>query len=88
MLYGSLAEVKSRYRNNSIFLECDRLPVGLPGVIGSKDQGKYIELFLDGHTSPQQVLSALIEKGVSVDRFEVSTPSLNEIFLQVVKEER
>ena len=88
VLYGSLAEVKSRYRNNSIFLECNRLPARLPGVIGSKDQGRYIELFLDGHTSPQQVLSALIDEGVSVDRFEVSTPSLNEIFLQVVKEER
>jgi len=88
VLYGSLSEIKSRYRNNSIFLECDRLPDKLRGVIGSKDHGKYLELFLDGHTSPQQVLSTLINKGVTVDRFEVSTPSLNEIFIQVVKEER
>jgi ABC-2 type transport system ATP-binding protein len=88
VLYGSLAEIKSRYRNNSVFLECDRLPEGLPGVVGSKNHLKYVELFLDGHTSPQEVLGALISKGVKVDRFEVSTPSLNEIFIQVVKEGR
>jgi ABC-2 type transport system ATP-binding protein len=86
VLYGSLAEIKSRYRNNSVFLECDRLPEGLPGVVGSKNHLKYVELFLDGRTSPQEVLSALISKGVTVGRFEVSTPSLNEVFIQVVKE--
>ncbi len=88
VLYGSLAEIKSKYRNNSVFLECDRLPEGLPGVVDSKSNLKYVELFLDGRTSPQEVLSALISKGVTVDRFEVSTPSLNEIFIHVVKEGR
>ena len=86
VLYGSLAEIKSRYRNNSVFLECDRLPEGLPGVVGSKNHLKYVELFLDGHTSPQELLSALVSKGVTVGRFEVSTPSLNEVFIRVVKE--
>jgi len=86
VLYGSLGELKSRFRNNSIFLECDRIPDGLPGVVGSKNHGKYLELFLDGQTPPSKVLSALVNNGVTVDRFEVSTPSLNEIFIQVVKE--
>jgi len=86
VLYGSLAEIKSRYRNNSIFLECNRLPEELPGVIGSKNHGKYVELFLDGKTSPSEILAALVNSGTTVDRFEVSTPSLNEIFIQVVKE--
>ena len=87
VLYGELAEIKSKYRNNSIFLTCDRLLDKLPGVVGSKDHGKYTELLLDGHTLPQEILSALINQGVIVDRFEVSTPSLNEIFIQVVKED-
>ena len=86
VLYGSLAEIKSRFRNNSIFLECNRLPEELPGVIGSKNHGKYVELFLDGKTSPSEILAALVNSDTTVDRFEVSTPSLNEIFIQVVKE--
>lgn len=86
VLYGSLSEIKSRFKNNSIFLECDRVPDGLPGVVGRQDHGKYLELFLDGQTPPSKVLSALVNNGVTVDRFEMSTPSLNEIFIQVVKE--
>jgi len=86
VLYGDLAEIKARYRNNSVFLKCDSLPDKLPGVIESKDKGEYFELLLDGHTPPQEVLGALISKGITVERFEVSTPSLNEIFIQVVRE--
>ena len=86
VLYGSLDEIKSRFRNNSIFLECDRIPDNLPGVVGSKDHGKYLELFLDGATRPSQILSVLVNYGTVIDRFEVSTPSLNEIFIQVVEQ--
>lgn len=88
VLYGSLADIKSRYRNNSIFLECDRSPEEIHGVVGSKDHGRYMELFLDGNISPQEVLNTLVNNDVIVERFEVSTPSLNEIFIQVVKEEK
>ena len=86
VLYGGLAEVKAKYRNNSVFLEADRIPDGLPGVTGRKDHIKFAELFLDGHTPPQVLLNTLIAQGVNVTRFEVSTPSLNEVFIQVVKE--
>jgi len=86
VLYGSLSDIKSRFRNNSIFLECDRLPEEIHGVVRSRDHGKYMELFLDGNTPPQEILTTLVNNGVVVERFEVSTPSLNEIFIQVVKE--
>jgi len=85
VLYGNLAEIKWRYRNNSVFVECDSVIGELEGVSGRKDHGKHVELFLDGETPPQKILSQLVEKNIHVDRFEVSTPSLNEIFLQVVK---
>ena len=88
VLYGELAEIKSRYRNNSIFLEYDGTPGEIGGVVGKRDYGKYVELFLDGETPPQKILEQLVNRGVSVNRFEVSTPSLNEIFLQVVGKER
>lgn len=88
VLYGSLKEIKSQYRQNSIFVECDHLPEGLPGVLDVKDHGKHFELFLEGETSPREVLNALLSQGVQVDRFEVSTPSLAEIFVRVVKEGR
>ncbi len=85
VLYGELAEIKSRYRNNSVFLEFDGVLGEIEGVVGKKEHGEYVELFLDKETPPQKILRQLASRGVSVNRFEVSTPSLNEIFLQVVE---
>jgi len=88
VLYGELAEIKSRYRNNSVFLEFDGVLGEIEGVVGKNDHGEYVELFLDGETPPQKILEQLASHGVRVNRFEVSTPSLNEIFLQVVEKGR
>jgi ABC-2 type transport system ATP-binding protein len=85
VLYGNLAEIKWRFRNNSVFVKCDGDIGELKGVSGRKEHGKHVELFLDGETPPQKILSQLVESNIQVDRFEVSTPSLNEIFLQVMK---
>jgi len=88
VLYGSLDEIKSKFRNNSVLLKCDTSPGEIPGVVDTRMRGKSLELFLDGRVSPQELLSILVDRGIGVERFEVSTPSLNEIFIQVVKEER
>ncbi|HEX74832.1 MAG TPA: ATP-binding cassette domain-containing protein [Dehalococcoidia bacterium] len=88
VLYGELAEIKSRYRNNSVFLEFGGVLGDIGGVVGKKEHGDYVELFLDKETPPQKILRQLASRGVSVNRFEVSTPSLNEIFLQVVEKGR
>ena len=86
VLYGNLAEIKWRFRNNSVFVECHGAIGELEGVSCRKEHGKYVELFLDGDTPPQNILSQLVARNLRVDRFEVSTPSLNEIFIQVVKQ--
>ena len=67
-------------------MDCDGDIGELDGISGRKEHGKYVELFLDGDTPPQKILSQLVERNIHVNHFEVSTPSLNEIFLQVVKQ--
>ncbi len=86
VLYGGLAEIKWRFRNNSVVVDCDGDIGELDGVSGRKEHGKYTELFLDGDTPPQEILGQLVARNLRVNRFEVTTPSLNEIFLQVVKQ--
>ena len=88
VLYGELAEIKARYRNNSVFINFDGALGEIEGVAGKKDHGEYVELFLDGETPPQKILEQLVSRGVKINQFEVSTPSLNEIFLQVVEKEQ
>lgn len=88
VLYGELAEIKSKYRNNSILLELEGELPDLEGVTGKHEYRGYIELFFDNETSPHKILEQLIQQGIKINRFEVSTPSLNDIFLQLVESER
>jgi ABC-2 type transport system ATP-binding protein len=87
VLYGELAEVKSKYRNNSILLELEGELPDLEGITGKHDYKDHIELFLDKETSPYEILKQLTKQEVRVSRFEVSSPSLNDIFLQLVEKE-
>jgi len=83
VLYGKLADIKKKYRSNSIFVDFEGKLGELEGVVNSRKEDKYIELFLDGKTPPQKVLQQMVSQGIAINHFEVSTPSLNEIFIQV-----
>ena len=84
VLYGDLSEIKARYRSSSVLLDCGGEVGEIPGVGSMRTHRGYIELLLDGKTTPQQVLTHLVSRGITINRFEVATPSLNEIFLKEV----
>ena len=84
VLYGDLGEIKARYRGNSVLLDFVGELGEVPGATGRRTHKSYTELMLDGRTTPQQVLAHLMGCGIVVNRFEVATPSLNEIFLKEV----
>jgi ABC-2 type transport system ATP-binding protein len=84
VLYGDLKEIKSHYKSNAVQLNCEGELGEIPGVIEKHPNRDYIELVLDGKTTPQQVLETLVARGIVVNRFEIATPPLNEIFLEVV----
>jgi ABC-2 type transport system ATP-binding protein len=84
VLYGDLKEIKSRYKSNAVQLNCEGELGEIPGVVEKHPSRDYIELVLDGKTTPQQVLETLVARGIVVNRFEIATPPLNEIFLEVV----
>jgi ABC-2 type transport system ATP-binding protein len=83
VLYGDLAEIKSKYRRNSVIVDFEGELGQIPGVAEKRANKGYVELVLDRATTPQQVLERLAGAGVTINRFEVATPSLNEIFLEV-----
>ena len=83
VLYGGLSEIKSKFRNNSVIVECEGDPGNIAGIIRRNDLKQGVELVLDATTTPQQILERLVNKGVKVSRFELSTPSLNDIFIKV-----
>ena len=84
VLYGSMGEIKSRFGKNTIFLDYEGELKNIPGVKKLNHSGNYAELILENGADTQDVLKA-IARDVRVSRFEVSAPSLNEIFIKVVE---
>jgi ABC-2 type transport system ATP-binding protein len=83
VLYGNLREIKAKYRSHSVIADFEGDPGQIPGIIEKHARKGYVELVLDENTTPQQVLERLVSGGTIINRFEVATPSLNEIFLEV-----
>ena len=84
VLYGTLAEVRSSTGQSSIFVESRGSTDGLPRVARTRDHGTYVELVLEPDGDHRDVLVALVERGADIRRFEVATPPLEEIFIQMV----
>lgn len=86
VLYGTLDQIKAGYRESRVMVveyEGDLKPVD--GVIEVEDYGRYAELGLERGTDPQDVLKNLMES-VKLRRFEMKSPSLNEIFIEVAND--
>jgi ABC-2 type transport system ATP-binding protein len=84
VLYGDLIETKAKFRRNSVQVATDGELGDLPGVIDRKLNNGSVELVLAPDTTPQNILDRLRDRGITINRFEVTTPSLNEIFLNLV----
>jgi ABC-2 type transport system ATP-binding protein len=82
VLYGNLGEIKAKYRSRSVIIDFEGELGQLPGVVDRHVQKGYVELVLDQGTTPKQVLDSLVRSGVTINRFEVATPTLNEIFIE------
>jgi ABC-2 type transport system ATP-binding protein len=84
VLYGQIDEIKTRFANNAVILRTAGHLDGMTGVKRVVNHGRYYELFLEENTTPQDILQRLIHAGIEVREFEVATPALNEIFIEVV----
>ena len=84
VLYGDLKETRAKFRRNSVLVAADEELGDLPGVIDTKTNNDSVELILAPGTTPQNILDRLRDRGITINRFEVTTPSLNEIFLNLV----
>ncbi|MDD3677892.1 MAG: ATP-binding cassette domain-containing protein [Dehalococcoidales bacterium] len=83
VLYGKLDDIKHQYRENSVFITYEGNIGSLKGVTESRQRDEYTEFFLDSNTTPQDILQQLIDRRVTVNRFEIGTPSLHEIFIRI-----
>ncbi|MBN1479043.1 ATP-binding cassette domain-containing protein [candidate division KSB1 bacterium] len=87
VLQGSLSEVKSRFGKNRVKLQFEGKADFLndSALVASYDEyNQYVELTPAAGVKPNQLLERAIQTA-TVQRFEISEPSLNEIFKTMVK---
>jgi ABC-2 type transport system ATP-binding protein len=88
VLDGTLAEIQERYGADTIRVATDggRAALdGMPGVDKVVDHGNFQEVRVAG--DPQALLKALVAR-TAVKRFEVTRPSLHDIFVRIAQPER
>lgn len=85
VLDGSLADIQAKYGQDTIRLRLGRGAAdlaGLPGIESLNDHGNYQDVRISGDS--QAFLQALVQR-TRVEQFEVTTPSLTDIFVRIAK---
>jgi ABC-2 type transport system ATP-binding protein len=83
VLYGGISEIKKKYRNNSVLVEFEKPLDRIEGLEARRVSANTLELKMSAGMTLQQLLERLVSLHLGISRFEVSTPSLNDIFIQV-----
>jgi len=87
VLSGTLSEVKSKFGKNRIRIYYDGKAQFLKDrslVLESNDFGKYVEIQPAPGVTPNALLKRAVQE-ISIHRFEITEPSLHDIFVQLVK---
>lgn len=86
VLYGSLEEIQRSFASHAVSVKSvGNLPADIPGVESREKQNGTTLLRLSPGVSPQSVLHALVDSGTLLEKFEIAMPTLDEIFIEVVK---
>ncbi len=86
VLYGSLTAIRERFSGHAIVVQADGDLPDLSGVLQADRTNHEVKLLLEEETDPQSVLQELLAHGLSLSKFEIAVPTLDEIFIKVVQE--
>ncbi len=90
VLDGTLTEIQDQYGNDTIRIQSDMGAGALEGMKGIEkvnNFGKLQEIRVTPGTDPQDILTDLL-KITRISRFEITKPSLNDIFIRIASPER
>jgi len=83
VLYGDIDEIKGKFKSDSILLDYDGDIGKIDGVEVKPVKNHTVEIHTHGNLTHQQLLEQLVARKVIINKFEIATPSLNDIFIQV-----
>lgn len=90
VLDGTLAEIQDQYGNDTIRIQSEKGATALEGISGIdhvNNFGMLQEIRVTPGTDPQQILAELLPK-TRISKFEITKPSLHDIFIRIASPER
>jgi len=87
VLDGTLSDIQDRYGTDTARVRIEgetALLKEIPGVESTRDHGRLQELHLAGDVDPQEVLARIMERA-AVRHFELTRPTLHDIFVRIAK---
>lgn len=88
LLFGNLAEMKRQRGAKSIQVQAREAPASLAGAGSRTLRGGAVDYVIGDGRTPEAILRAYLDAGIEVERYEMSLPSLNKIFLEEVSRAR
>jgi ABC-2 type transport system ATP-binding protein len=85
VLYGDLGEIRQRFSGHEVLVRTSGDLPTLSGVAQVSRHNRAVKLTLNELTTPRDVLEDLMARDVTLEKFEIAVPSLDEIFIRVVK---
>jgi ABC-2 type transport system ATP-binding protein len=86
VLYDSMAEIRTKFRKKTLMVDVEGDLPDVPGIVETRPTREAIELVPAPNTTPQQILDRLRERGAVINRFEITTPTLHDIFIKLAGE--
>jgi len=90
VLDGTLEHIQDQYGLDTLRIQSDLGKAALQGLRGIEnvnDFGKLQEIRLEEGVDPQEILAELLKK-TRISKFEITKPSLNDIFIRIAAPER
>jgi ABC-2 type transport system ATP-binding protein len=87
VLYGRVNEIRKRFAGNTVLVRMEGSLPEIEGVQAVETHNSMLRLQLAEEARAQDILRRLVEQGAIIEKFEIALPTLDEIFVRVVRGE-
>ena len=85
VLYGDLSNIRRRFSGHAVLVRTTQELPPISGIEQVDAKNGTVKLKLKNNTTPQDILCQLTAQNIILEKFEIATPSLDEIFIRVVE---
>jgi len=86
VLHGTVRDLRRQHADHAVVIRTEDTLPNLPGVLAmTTTNGEYL-LTLEPQVSSDEVLAALVQRGIRIESFGIATPPLEDIFVKVVNQ--